>query len=82
MSQEKQIGPLTQRFNLMSFTDGLIEDLDALRSGKISVREAMARANLAKQVLRGVHYVVTAQKFLSDNARRLPQSSVEAPTEK
>lgn len=82
MSQEKQIGPLTQRFNLMSFTDGLIEDLDALRSGKISVRDAMARANLAKQVLRSVHYVVTAQKFLSDNARKLPQYSVEESTEK
>ena len=65
-------GPLSERFNLMSFTDDLIGDLKALRDGKISVREARARADLAKQVLRAVHYVVTAQRFISDRAKQIP----------
>ena len=73
------IGPLTERFNLATFTDDLIADLRALRAGKISVRDARARADLAKQVLRAVHYVVTAQKYLSDKAKALPP--IEEPAE-
>ena len=65
-------GPLTQRFNLMAFTDDLIADLTALRNGKISVQDAKARADLAKQVLRAVGHVITAQKYLSDQARQIP----------
>lgn len=75
--QENEPGPLTQRFNLMEFTDSLIQDLQDLRENKISVREANARALMAKQILRSVHYVVTAQKYLGDNAKRLPSSKAE-----
>lgn len=64
-------GPMTQRFDLMMFTDSLISDLAELRAGKISVREALARAELAKQVLRSVGLVVAAQKFLESNAKQL-----------
>lgn len=69
---DSEQGPLSERFNLMAFTDDLIRDLTALRAGKISVREARARADLAKQVLRAVHYVVTAQRFISDRAKQIP----------
>jgi len=31
-------------------------------------------ADLAKHVLRAVHYVVTAQRYLSDNAKQFPSS--------
>lgn len=61
---------LAEQFDLRSFVGGLVSDLKELRAGKISVRDAHARAELARQVLRGVHYVVTAQKFLE--ARALP----------
>lgn len=74
-------GPLTERFDLMAFTDALIADLGALRAGRISVREARARADLAKQVLRAVHYVVTAQKFLADRAKVLPAPESAADIE-
>lgn len=63
------VGPLTERFDLMKFTDGLIGDLQRLRNGEISVQDARARAELARQVLRSVALVVTAQKFLADHAR-------------
>jgi len=63
------VGPLTDRFNLMDFTDSLIEDLKLLRQGDISVHEAHARANLAKQVLKSVHYTIVAQKFMIEQAQ-------------
>jgi len=66
---EEEKGPLTERFNLMDFTDSLIADLSALRAGQISTKDAMARAELAKQVLRSIGFVVTAQKYLSDRAK-------------
>ena len=67
--------PLSARFKLDELIDGLADDLRALRSGKISVREANARAALAKQILRGVHYVVVAQKYLSEQAKLAPAPS-------
>lgn len=63
---------MEQRFNLMVVTDGLIADLQALREGRISVRDARARAELARQILRSVHYVVTAQKFIAEQAKAIP----------
>jgi hypothetical protein len=74
VAHKKQIalGPMTERFNLMKFTDSLILDLEMLRAGKISPRDASVRADLAKQVLRAVGLVVTAQKFLESNAKELP----------
>jgi hypothetical protein len=72
MTEPVSVGPMTERFNLATFTEELIGDLKLLRAGKISVRDARARADLAKQVLRAVHYVVTAQKFLADNAKQIP----------
>jgi hypothetical protein len=65
-------GSAAERFNLALFVDRLIIDLELLRAGRISIREAKARSELAKQVLRGVHYIVTAQKFLEGQATQLP----------
>lgn len=78
MPDNSSPAPLSERFNLGSFTDGLISDLQLLRDGKISVRDAKARAELARQVLRSVHYIVTAQKYLGDNAKPLPVPKGEA----
>ena len=75
MSNVKETGPLTERFNLVDFTDSLITDLHMLRGGKISIRDALARAEIAKQVLRSVGYVVMAQKYLSDAAKPVNQLS-------
>lgn len=69
MPEIKETGPLTERFDLLNFTDSLIVDLQALRSGRISVKDALARAEIAKQVLRSIGLVVSAQKFLADQAK-------------
>ena len=73
MSAVKETGPLSERFNLVDFTDSLIADLHALRAGHISIRDAMARAEIAKQVLRSVGFVISAQKYLSDNAKPMKE---------
>lgn len=73
--QPIDVAPLTDRFNLMSFTDELIDDLKKLRKNEISVHEAHARANLAKQILKAVHYTIVAQQFMIEQAK----GSVEMP---
>lgn len=64
---------LSERLDLATLIAGLIGDLKDLRAGKISNRDAHARAELARQVLRGVHYVVTAQKYLDGRALPAPK---------
>lgn len=66
--ESEPTGPLTQQFDLLAFTNSLIQDLKDLREGKISVRDAQARALIAKHVLRSIHYVVMAQKFIEQKA--------------
>jgi hypothetical protein len=66
---------LAESLNLANLIADLMGDLRALREGKISNRDAHARAELARQILRGVHYVVQAQKFLSLQA--LPNPDAE-----
>ena len=68
----KEEGPLSKRFNLLNFTDSLIDDLEQLRAGKISTREAATRAELARQILRAVGLIVTAQKYMEGQAIPLP----------
>lgn len=63
---------LAESLNLSTLITDLAGDLKALREGRISVRDAQARAELARQILRGVHYVVTAQKFIESQAMSLP----------
>jgi hypothetical protein len=74
---KEEEGPMTARFDLLKFTDDLIGDLASLRAGKISVQEARVRAELARQVLRAVHYVVTAQKFIEQKALPVPTGKPE-----
>lgn len=62
---------MSEALNLGDLITGLVSDLKDLRTGKISVREAHARAELARQILRGVHYVVTAQKFIDGQAKQI-----------
>lgn len=63
---------LAERLDLATLISGLLGDLKSLRAGTISVRDAHARAELARQILRGVHYVVTAQKYLEGRALPSP----------
>lgn len=61
--------PLNERFSLDDIVHGLAEDLRLLRAGKISIDQAKASAELAKQLMNGVRLVINAQKMLEDRAR-------------
>lgn len=58
--------------DLVQFTKSLIKDLEDLRSGKISVQQARASAELGRQVIRAMHLMVTAQKMIEAKALPLP----------
>lgn len=54
--------------DLMDFTKSLIRDLELLRTGEISVQQARAAAEIARQVIRAMHLVVTAQRLIEMRA--------------
>jgi hypothetical protein len=58
--------------SLADFANSLIEDLEALRAGKITIREAKARTELAREILRAFHLNIQGMRFLSGAAKALP----------
>ena len=62
---------------LHKFTSGLIEDLNALRSGEITLSEARGRTQLAREVLRSIHLQLEGLKFASNIAKPIPHSKIK-----
>lgn len=72
--------PIADRFSLDAVVSGLATDLELLRAGRISVADARARAEMAKQIMNGVRLVINAQKFLERNLTSVNQlAEPEAP---
>lgn len=71
--QNAEFEPLTDQLDITRFTLELIGDLRKLRAGQITIHDARARAELAKQVLRAVGYVISAQRLLIDQAREVKE---------
>jgi hypothetical protein len=67
-----------EQYSLDEVIKGLADDLAKLRTGEISVPEAIARAQLARQYFNGLRIVVSASKFLLASAKQLPKSD-DAP---
>jgi len=59
----------TDKYSLDAIVKGIADDLIALREGKISIKDAQARALLAKQYMNGVRLVINARQSLESNAR-------------
>ncbi len=57
---------------LARFTADLIGDLNALRDGRITLRDARVRADLAREILRAVHLHLEGLRVLGDAAKELP----------
>ncbi|HLY89065.1 MAG TPA: hypothetical protein VKQ27_08780 [Acetobacteraceae bacterium] len=62
---------MSAQLGLEGVIQGLIGDLDALRSGSISVNDAIARSMLAKQIFNGVRIYLNGSKMLASNARQI-----------
>lgn len=69
--------PLDGLVNYREFLSGLVGDLAELRSGTITVAQARARAEIAKQIVRGVAVGLDAQRLLMDLAK--PVKGLAAP---
>lgn len=66
-------------YSLDAIVRGIADDLVALRQGKISIKDAQARALLAKQYMNGVRLVLNARNSLESAAKQITQSAVEEP---
>ncbi|GEL44284.1 hypothetical protein MEX01_48750 [Methylorubrum extorquens] len=80
-ARDYEVAPATERFSLDSIIAGLAGDLDALRQGKISVNDAIARSMLAKQIFNGVRLHLNAAKMLSDHAKPVENTATTLTSE-
>lgn len=69
--RDYQAAPLSERLGLGDIISGLAGDIVELREGKITVNDALARAQLAKQVFNGVRIYMNGAKLLEQNAKAL-----------
>lgn len=74
--RDYESAPVSDALGIHKVIEGLASDLDALREGKISVNDAVARSMLAKQIFNGMRIYLNGTKLLSDNAR--PAREVKA----
>lgn len=70
---------VADKYSLDSIVRGIADDLLALRSGAISIKDAQARALLAKQYMNGVRLVMNARNSLELNAS--PRLAAHQPKE-
>lgn len=47
----------------------MIGDLNGLRTGRVSIPQARASAELARQIIRAMHLVVNAQQLIESKAK-------------
>ena len=68
VARDYDSAPMADSLALDKVIMGLASDLDELRTGKISVNDAIARSLLAKQIFNGVRIYLNGTKILSQNA--------------
>lgn len=66
--RDYEAAPVAESLGLIKIIQGLAGDIDALRSGKITVQDAIARSLLAKQIFNGVRIYLNGTKLLSEQA--------------
>lgn len=68
--------PVSDALGVGNIIQGLVGDLEALREGKITVKDAVARSLLAKQIFNGVRVYLNGSKMLSDMAKPAGQQAI------
>lgn len=78
-SRDYEAAPASEMLGLVEVIKGLAGDLEALRAGKISTNDAIARSVLAKQIFNGVRLYLNGARYLSESARRAeePRPAIE-----
>lgn len=67
--RDYEAAPVSDQLGLPDVIAGLVGDLEALRAGRITVSDAVARSLLAKQIFNGVRLYLNGTKLLSDTAK-------------
>lgn len=75
--RDYEAAPVSDRLGLSEVIVGLAGDLQALREGRISVNDAVARATLAKQIFNGVRLYLNGMKQLSSAAKCIGEDKAE-----
>lgn len=78
VNPQDEASPLSERFSLDGIIAGLAADMEALRTGRMSVDAARAQADLAKQYFNGIRLIVNAQRFIEQRARQIAQPHEES----
>lgn len=67
--RDYESAPVTKDLGLDTVIRSLVDDLNELRAGKITVNDAIARSMLAKQIFNGVRIYMNGTKMLADSAK-------------
>lgn len=79
VARDYEASPVSDELGLRDVVLGLVGDLQALRSSKISTHDALARAAIAKQIFNGVRLYLQASKFLEASVSEPePAPAIEA----
>ncbi len=70
---------IADKYSLETIVRGIAEDLLALRAGSISIKDAQARALLAKQYMNGVRLVMSARNSLELSAKPMLSAPKDIP---
>lgn len=73
-ARDYETAPVSQELGLVEVISGLVGDLEALRAGKITTQDAIARSMLAKQIFNGVRIYMNGTKMLADHAKPISRS--------
>lgn len=68
-ARDYESAPVTNELGLDTVIKSLVNDLEQLRKGEISVNDAIARSMLAKQIFNGVRIYMNGTKMLADSAK-------------
>lgn len=74
MQRDYETAPVSEQLGLPQVIEGLIGDLNALRDGRITTNDAIARSLLAKQIFNGVRIYLNGTKLLAGNARPIVET--------
>jgi hypothetical protein len=66
--RDYESAPASETLGIDHVIRGLASDLEALRAGKISTQDAIARSLLAKQIFNGFRIYLQGARLLSDRA--------------
>lgn len=70
---------LDEQFDIAAIVRGLASDLQRVRDGTMTIQQASAQAELAKQLFNGLRLVIQARKFLDAEMKAVGITNKRGP---